>query len=368
MGSVAAGGLNNIGLQFGNTGQEFESKTLATIGQGAVVTGDALTGNNSLAGVNRDGLNTEIVIKDMQTGGLAVDTGIDTRVFTDAGRAEIIDEQKGLPENVKQTGKDIADAAALGYETGKEVYNAIQIAKEIDKLRDTLTSEEQVIFDNELKRLQVENSLESNIAPAIYGAEVAAAGAATAAGAACEASDCPEALINGAGNAKRALEVARMAQFALLGSVLGIFSSDESDKKGKAQASPVTAQVASTPPDPDDKDDKTEKARQKFNDEVNKIEDMTSYAGRQAEGPGALRKALEHYARTGNKIGKANPSDHIQKASDIINKVAKAEKRIKNSTLSKSEKDVLLQRLKRQRDDIEPALRRATNKRNELSK
>lgn len=232
-GKTATGvSLNNVGLQLGNTGQEFESKTLATIGQGAVVTSDASTGQDSLTGVNRDALNTETVTKDMQTGGLAVDTGIDTRVFTSAGRDEIIDEQKELAENIKETGKDIAGAAALGYEIGKDVYNAIQIAKKIEEVRDTLTLDEQVIFDNELKRLQVENSLESNIAPAIYGAEVAAAGAATAAGATCKAVNCPEALINGAGSAKRALEVARMAQLALLGSVIGIFKSEDGPKTG----------------------------------------------------------------------------------------------------------------------------------------
>ena len=322
-----------------------------------------ITGQDSLAGVNRDAFNTETIITDRQTGGLAVDTGIDTRVFTSAGRDEIIDEQKGLHKNVERMGKDIAGAAALGYETGRDVYNAIQIAQEIDKLRDTLTPAEKIIFDNELQRLQVENSLESNIAPAIYGAEVAAAGAATAAGAACEASDCPEAVVNGAGSVKKALEAVRAANAILVGSALGVFSSDESGKKDKAQASQTNDQVASTPPDPDDDNDKTKKAREKYNEEVNKIEDMTSYTGRQAEGSGALRKALEHYARTGNKTGQVNPSNHIQKAADIVNKIKRAEKGIKNSTLSKNEKEILLQRLKRQRDDLEPAIKDAIKRR-----
>ena len=103
-GKTATGvSLNNVGLQLGNTGQEFESKTLATFGQGAIVTGDALTGQDNLAGVNRDAFNTEIIIKDMQTGGLAIDTNIDTRVFTSAGRTQIIDEQKELGKNIKTT-------------------------------------------------------------------------------------------------------------------------------------------------------------------------------------------------------------------------------------------------------------------------
>lgn len=101
-GKTATGvSLNNVGLQLGNTGQDFESVTKATIGQGAVVTSDASTGNDSLAGVNRDELNTEIITKDMQTGGLDVDTGIDTRVFTQAGREEIAKEQRELGKNTK---------------------------------------------------------------------------------------------------------------------------------------------------------------------------------------------------------------------------------------------------------------------------
>ena len=107
-GKTATGvSLNNVGIQLGNTGRDFESVTRATIGQGATVTGDALTGKDSLAGVNRDALNTETITKDMQTGGLAVDTGIDTRVLTSKGRAEIADEQKKLPENVRQTTENI---------------------------------------------------------------------------------------------------------------------------------------------------------------------------------------------------------------------------------------------------------------------
>lgn len=81
--------------------------TKATVGQGAIITGDARTGKGSLAGVNRDSLNTETITKDVQTGGLAVDTGIDTRVLTSKGRDEIAKEQKRLPENVRQTTENI---------------------------------------------------------------------------------------------------------------------------------------------------------------------------------------------------------------------------------------------------------------------
>ena len=127
VGSTPTGkSLNNVGIQLGNTGRDFESETRATIGQGAIVTGDALTGKDSLAGVNRDALNTETITKDVQTGGLAVDTGIDTRVLTSKGRDEIIDEQRNLGKNVKTTGKITAAAGIQSVATAGNIITGNQ--------------------------------------------------------------------------------------------------------------------------------------------------------------------------------------------------------------------------------------------------
>ncbi len=118
--------LNTAGVQIGRSGHEYEAETLATIGQGAVVKSDAKTGKNSLAGVNQDALNTTKVIKDYDTGGLAVDASIDTRVFTEEGRASIAKEQKDLGKNIKNTGKitaagiQSATAATTGLITGDQ--------------------------------------------------------------------------------------------------------------------------------------------------------------------------------------------------------------------------------------------------------
>ncbi len=46
----------------------------------------------------------DTVIKDMQMGGLDIDASMDSRVFTKDGRAEIINEQKNLGNNLKGTG------------------------------------------------------------------------------------------------------------------------------------------------------------------------------------------------------------------------------------------------------------------------
>lgn len=126
-GKTATGvSLNNVGIQLGNTGRDFESVTRATIGQGAIVTEDTRTGKDSLAGVNRDSLNTETITKDVQTGGLAVDTGIDTRVLTQAGRDEIAKEQKGLGKNVNTTGKITAAAGIQGAATAGNIITGNQ--------------------------------------------------------------------------------------------------------------------------------------------------------------------------------------------------------------------------------------------------
>ncbi len=114
-------GTGNVNVQLGHTGNEYESQTLATIGTGAVVTSDAITGKDSLAGVNRDALNTEKVIKDITTGALAVDSSMDTRVFTEGGREKIADEQGNLTNNVKATGKIIAGGVLHTANTGASI-------------------------------------------------------------------------------------------------------------------------------------------------------------------------------------------------------------------------------------------------------
>ena len=306
--------INNIGIQLGNTGQAFESKTLATIGQGAVVTGDMITGQDSLAGVNRDAFNTETIITDRQTGGLAVDTGIDTRVFTQAGREEIANEQRELAGNVKKMGEDIKGAAALGYETGKDIYNTIQISKKIDEIRDTLTPDEQVIFDNELKKLQVENSLQSNVAP------VAAAGAAggiaigategavglTGLGiAGCAATEiCSETvkagLDNAQANAIAAAEEVRKATNAILAKSKG------NDGGNGQNAFGSSSQVSSTPPDPDEDGDVgiklTGKGKRSLGNLTNLKDKTVADAIRSRGGTGSNVNKVESYLRN-EKVG-----------------------------------------------------------------
>lgn len=211
-------------------------------------------------------------------------------------------------------GEDIAGAAELGYETGKDVYNAIQIAKEIDEIRDTLTPDEQVIFDNELKKLQVENSLQSNVAP------VAAAGAAggiaigategavglTGLGiAGCAATGiCSEAvkagLNNAQANAIAAAEEVRKATNAILAKSKG------KDVGNGQNAFGSSSQVSSTPPDPDEDGDVgiklTGKGKRSLGNLTNLKDKTVADAIRSRGGTGSNVNKVESYLRN-EKVG-----------------------------------------------------------------
>ncbi|WLP95286.1 putative adhesin [Psychrobacter sp. M13] len=104
-----------------------------------------ITGQDSLAGVNRDAFNTETIITDRQTGGLAVDTGIDTRVFTSAGREEIVKEQRELGKNVKgvvaitgTAGLAVPSIAAGLLDNGNSNPDSLNKSG-IDKAKDNVT-------------------------------------------------------------------------------------------------------------------------------------------------------------------------------------------------------------------------------------
>ncbi|AKG07079.1 hypothetical protein AAX06_01555 [Moraxella bovoculi] len=98
----------SISISANNNGHQKETKTLATIGQGATIT-DAITHNRQTqtttnltqTDINTDALNTQQVIKDQKTGGLKFNTTVDTRVFSKEGREGIRREH----ENLKATGK-----------------------------------------------------------------------------------------------------------------------------------------------------------------------------------------------------------------------------------------------------------------------
>lgn len=102
---------------------------------------------------------------------------VDHRLLTESGRAEIIQEQKDLPDNLKSAAEDIL---VLGVNTAVKLgtgYDVQKFVNEVNGIASTLDIQEQAIF-RDLIAAQVEDNrstnLESNAAPIVVGGAVAA--------------------------------------------------------------------------------------------------------------------------------------------------------------------------------------------------
>lgn len=98
--STAPKGSTTIGLQ--SSGQETEQLAKATMGQGTVI--------HATDTINRDINSTQEITHDQTTGMLNGSVTIDHRLLTEGGRAEIIQQQKDLPENFRQSAENIIKA------------------------------------------------------------------------------------------------------------------------------------------------------------------------------------------------------------------------------------------------------------------
>src|SRR5690606_10387561 len=65
---------------------------------------------NTTADTNRDINNTQEITRDQTTGMLDGSVTIDHRLLTESGRAEIIQQQKDLPENFRQSAENVIKA------------------------------------------------------------------------------------------------------------------------------------------------------------------------------------------------------------------------------------------------------------------
>ena len=97
-------GSTTVGLQ--STGNEKEQLTKATMGQGSVT--------NTTTTSNRDINNTQEITRDQVTGMLDGSVTVDHRILTESGRAQIIQEQKDLPENFRQSVENLSQALPEG--------------------------------------------------------------------------------------------------------------------------------------------------------------------------------------------------------------------------------------------------------------
>lgn len=111
-------GSTTIGLN--SSGQETEQLTKATMGQGTV--------KNVADSTNRDINNTQEITRDQTTGMLDGSVTVDHRLLTESGRTEIIQQQKDLPENFRQSAENLAKALPEGEYKKKALksLNSIQ--------------------------------------------------------------------------------------------------------------------------------------------------------------------------------------------------------------------------------------------------
>ncbi|MGP3305026.1 ESPR-type extended signal peptide-containing protein [Acinetobacter baumannii] len=93
-------GSTTLGLQ--SSGQETEQLTKATMGLGSV------TGAPTTA--NRDVNNSQEITRDQTTGMLNGSVTVDHRLLSESGRAEIVQQQKDLPENFRQSAENLVQA------------------------------------------------------------------------------------------------------------------------------------------------------------------------------------------------------------------------------------------------------------------
>ncbi|WP_062815764.1 hemagglutinin repeat-containing protein [Alcanivorax sp. NBRC 102024] len=118
-----------------DSGHRMEGQTRATIGGGNVtVGGQSLDDKTGFASLNRDVSESQVVTLDQQTGALNANVTVDNRVFSEAGRTEIVQQHKDLKNNAKATiGGAGGDLARIGVVVGG-VVEASQIGNALDKI------------------------------------------------------------------------------------------------------------------------------------------------------------------------------------------------------------------------------------------
>ena len=134
-------GSTTLGLQ--SSGQETEQLTKATMGQGTVKNTTELT--------NRDVNSTQEITRDQTTGMLNGSVTVDHRLLSESGRAEIVQQQKDLPENFRQSAENLAQALPDGAYKDKalqtlnnvqaKLYNLPSEYKEVGVVGNSVASE-----------------------------------------------------------------------------------------------------------------------------------------------------------------------------------------------------------------------------------
>ena len=136
--STAPKGSTTVGVN--RSGQETEQLTKATLGQGTV--------KNATDSTNRDINNTQEITRDQTIGMLDGSVTVDHRLLTEAGRKEIIQEQKDLPENFRQSTENLALALPDGEYKDKVLQTLNNVQASLVKMPEEMRVGGETLAEN----------------------------------------------------------------------------------------------------------------------------------------------------------------------------------------------------------------------------
>ena len=113
-------GTTTVSLQ--NSGSRMEGQTLATIGAGNITVGGvSLDEHADYADLNRDINESQVVTLDQQTGVLDVGVTVDNRLFSEVGRAEIVEQQLSSGTNAQTVISGVGGEISRGVDLGVRI-------------------------------------------------------------------------------------------------------------------------------------------------------------------------------------------------------------------------------------------------------
>lgn len=124
--SITAGGLY--------TGHVTERTTFATLGMGQVEVGGELLTTESHPHINRDVSNAQVITKDQDIGGLNASMTVDGRWFSEEGREEMLQQQKGLGTNMQVVMRGMGGEIDRGVNIGTHIIGVENPAAAAEKV------------------------------------------------------------------------------------------------------------------------------------------------------------------------------------------------------------------------------------------
>jgi Hemagglutinin repeat/Extended Signal Peptide of Type V secretion system len=140
--------VSTVTVGANRSGHEMQGQTLATIGGGSIKRLD--DGSDIQTTANRDTTKTQVVTKNMDTGGLNASATLDTRVLTQEGRNSIAKDFKDSKEHVEDIGAAVVKVAgsdSLGVlNLGSLVNQNAQTSQLLSQLKNSTDPQDQQLL------------------------------------------------------------------------------------------------------------------------------------------------------------------------------------------------------------------------------